>query len=262
MNIRNLLLVAVSTLPLTALSQTCSLPPGIYSERVRLEERYAKEVGNDYTGNKAIADDLLQQRRAVDLKYLKYMNQVASGADDIVRECCPASEHDPVAQRICSLSSYLKGGRQGVASFLESVPSDETSAHSLWILDEIAHSKGSGTEENKIPFQPLGPVSTYLHEVYRLVLRGNRAAVRKYLNLFTLANGDAAEQMEDDLEKLFLRKPELVAENWNIIREYPKALEAIDEMMSEPEKHQAVSDILSECSAKALNCDGLSSSLK
>jgi len=245
-----------------ALTQTCSLPPGLYSERTRLEERYSKEVGNDYVKNKAVADDLLRQRRAVDQKYLKYMSRVANGAPETVRGCCPPSQQDPVALRICALSSYVKGGRKGAARFLGSVPANEASAHSLWILDEIAHSQGSRTDESKIPFQPLGPVSTYVNELYKLVLAGNQDAARKYLSLFELADGEAAEGMEGDIEKLLLRKPALVAENWNIFREYPKALVTVDEMMSEGEKRQAVSSILKECSAKSLDCSSLSSSLK
>jgi hypothetical protein len=262
MDIRTVLVVAVLATSRPSLTQTCSLSPGLYSERTRLEERYAKEVGNDYAQNKAVADDLLRQRRAVDQKYLKYMSRVANGAPETVRGCCPPSQQDPVALRICALSSYMKGGRKNVASFLATVPANEASAHSLWILDEIAHSQGSGTDESKIPFQPLEPVSTYVNELYKLVLAGNQNAVRKYLSLFELADGDAAEGMEDDIERLFLRKPALVAKNWNIFRQYPKALATVDEMMSEGDKHQAVSSILKECSAKRLDCGSLSSSLK
>jgi hypothetical protein len=262
MDIRAAFVVAVLVTSRPALTQTCSLPSGLYSERTRLEERYAKKVGNDYVKNKAVADDLLRQRRAVDQKYLKYMSRVANGTPETVRACCPPSQQDPVALRICALSSYMKGRRKNVASFLASVPANETSAHSLWIIDEIAHSQGSGTDESKTPFQPFGPVSTYVNELYKLVLLGNQNAVRKYLSLFELADGDAAEGMEDDIEKLFLRKPALVAENWNVFRQYPKALASVDEMMSEDEKRQAVSSILKECSAKRLDCSSISSSLK
>ena len=262
MDIRAAFVVAVLVTSRPALTQTCSLPPGLYSERTRLEERYAKEVGNDYVQNKAVADDLLRQRRAVDQKYLKYMSRVANRTPGTVRGCCPLSQKDPVALRICALSSYMKGGRKNVASFLASVPANEASTHSLWILDEIAHSQGSGTDESKIPFQPLGPVSTYLNELHKLVLVSNQNAVRKYLGLFELADGDAAEGMEDDIEKLFLHKPGLVAENWNIFRQYHKALATVDELMSEGDKRQAVSSIRKECSAKSLDCSSLSSSLK
>lgn len=245
-----------------ALSQTCSLPTGLYSERTRLEEKYAKEVGNDYSQNKSVADEILQQKKAVDQKYLNYMNQVANGTSDTVHACCPPSQRDPVALRVCSLSSYIKGGRKDVASFLASVPTDKASAHSLWVLDEIAHSRESGADESKIPFQPSGPVSTYMSELNRLILIGDQNAIRKYFGLFVLADGDAAEQMEGNLEEFLLHKPAVVAENWSILREYPKALATMDEMMSESEKHQAVFSILKECSAKGLNCDGLSSALK
>jgi hypothetical protein len=262
MNMRTLLVVAVLLASRAALSQTCSLPPGLYSERTRLEERYAKEVSNDYAQHKTVADDLLQQRRAVDQKYLKYMSRVANGDSDTIGVCCPPSQQDPVALRVCALSSYIKGGRKDVASFLASIPADKASAHSLWLMDEMAHSQGSGADESKIPFQPSGPVSTYISELYKLVLAGDQNAIRKYFGLFVLADGDAAEQMEDNVEKFLLRKPVLVAKNWNILREYPKALATVDDMMPEAEKRQAVSSILTECSAKNLNCDGLSSSLK
>ena len=159
MDMRTLLVVAVLMASRPALSQTCSLPSGLYSERTRLEEKYAKEVGNDYSQKKAAADEILQQKKAVDQKYLKYMSRVANGTSDTVRACCPPSQQDPVALRVCSLSSYIKGGRKDVASFLASVPADKASAHSLWVLDEIAHSQGPGADESKIPFQPSEPVS-------------------------------------------------------------------------------------------------------
>lgn len=262
MDMRTVLVAAVLITARPALSQTCSLPPGLYSGRTRLEERYVKEVGNDYSQKRAIADEILQQQRAVDQKYLEYMSRVANGNPEIVRSCCPPSQQDPVALRVCALSSYIKGGRKDIPSFLASVPADKASAHSLWVLDEIAHSQGPGADESKIPFQPLGPVSTYISELYKLVLAGDQNAIRKYLGLFVLAEGDAGEQMEDNVEKLLLRKPVLVAGNWSIFREYPKAIATVSEMMSEGEKRNAVSRILKECSAKRLDCNGLSSSLK
>jgi hypothetical protein len=257
-----ILLSAVLMVSTPVLSQTCSLPSSLYAERTRLEDRYAKEVGNDYVQHKAVADDLMQQRRAVDQKYLKYMTRVANGTSDTVHACCPPSLQDPIALRVCALSSYMKSGREDVASFLASVPAGKISAHSLWVLDEIAHSQGAEADESKLPFQPLGPVSMYISELYKLVLTGNAEAIRKYLGLFVLADGDAAEEMEDNLEKVVLRKPALVAENWSVFREYPKALATVDEMMSEGERHQAVSSIRKECGAKNLKCEGLSSSFK
>jgi len=265
MDMHILLVAALLVASRPLLLQTCSLPPGLYSERTRLEERYDKEVGNDYLRNKAIADEILRQKSSVDRKYLAYMVRVANGSSQTVNACCPFSQEDPVTLRVCALSSYVKGGRKDAALFLASVPADKVSAHSLWLLDEIAHSEGPAADESKIPFQPSGPVSTYIGELYKLVLAGDQSAIRKYLGLFVLAQGDAgdaAEQMEDYLEKLLVRKPALVAENWSIFREYPKALANVDEMMSESERHQAVSGILGECSAKSLNCDGLTLALK
>jgi len=265
MDMRILLVAALLVASRPLLSQTCSLPQGLYSERTRLEERYEKEVGNDYLPNKAIADEILRQKSSVDQKYLTYMVRVANGSSQAVNDCCPSSQQDPVALRVCALSSYMKGGRREITSFLASVPTDKASAHSLWLLDEIAHSQGPRGDESKLPFGPSGPVSTYIAGLYKLVLAGDQNAIRKYLGLFVLAQGDtgdAAEQMEDYLEKLLVRKSALVAENWSIFREYPKALANVDEMMSESERHRAVSSILRECSAKSLNCDGLTSALK
>lgn len=243
--------------PRFATAQSCALPPDLYRERVHLVERYSKEVGNDYLLNKAAYDDIVRKRRAIDQKYFEYMGRVANGTPEAIRECCPTSQEDLIALRICALSSYLQSGGKNVQSFLASVPGDQKSAQSLWLLDEVAHSQGPGADESKIPFQPLGPVSTFISELYTLVLAGDQNAIRKYLGLFELAQGttgDAAEQMEDYLEKLLLGKPALVAENWNIFREHPKALADVNEMMSEDETRQVVSSILKECSAKGRDC--------
>lgn len=259
---RNLLAAVVLMAVAPVLAQTCSLPADIYRQRVQLERRYSKEVGNDYSKNQSIADGILREQKAIDRVYLSYIDQVANGTLETIHGCCPSSLRDPVALKVCALSLYIKTGRRDAALFTASVPRDQASADSLWILDEIVYSQRPELEKDKVPFHPLGPVSTYLEELYKLVLAGNGGAIREYLGLFELAHGDAAEQMEDDAEKLFLRKPALIAENWSIVRDHHKALAILDEMMSVAEKREAVSGIQKECVAKSLNCDGLSSSLK
>jgi len=259
---RNLLAVVVLMAAAPVLGQTCSLPADLYRQRVQLDRRYSKEVGNDYSKNQSTADGILREQRAIDGVYLSYITQVANGTLETIHGCCPSSLRDPVALKVCALSLYIKTGRKSAALFTASVPRDQASADSLWKLDEIVYSQRPELEKDKVPFHPLGPVSTYLDELDKLVVSGNDDAIRRYLGLFELAHGDAAEQMEDDAEKLFLRKPALIAEKWNIIRDHHKVLAILDQMMSEGDKHQAVSSILTECSARNLNCDGLSSSLK
>ena len=244
-----------------ALSQTCSLPPDLYRERVRLVERYAEEVGNNYLQNKAAYDDILQKKRAVDQKYFEYMGRVANGTSETIRECCPSSQEDLIALRICALSSYLQSGRKNVESFLASVPGDQKSAQSLWLLDEIVYSH-EREAANQIPFRPLGPVTSYLSELYKLVLKGEQEAIRKYLSLVPLAEGDAGEQMAAQGQKLFLDHPRLMIENWDIFGKYPETLETIREMMSTQEKHQALSAVQKECSTKRRNCREISSFLE
>jgi len=105
-------------------------------------------------------------------------------------------------------------------------------------------------------------VTTYIEELYRLVRSGNHVALRKFLRLLELANGEAAEGIEGDMEELLMHHPGIAAVDWRIMREYPEAIETVNEMMEDDAKHQAVKGILQECSVRHLDCDGLSSSFK
>jgi hypothetical protein len=189
------------------------------------------------------------------------MYQIADGTAESIQRCCPQGLKDPIMIQMCNLGSYIQGKRRGVGSFIDFVPSDKSSAHSLWVLDDVAFARGTETKGHT-PFAPLGPVSTYIEELYRLVLSGNQEALRKFLVLSQLSNGDAGEQIEGDIEKILLHYPEIAAVNWKIIKAYPSAIEMVKEMMEDNDRQQAVKGILHECSAKNLDCDGLSSALK
>jgi len=243
-------------------SQVCSPPPTLYRERVMLDERYAKEVGNHYTEHEGIAAKIDAQRNAIDRKYLGFMHQVTDGTTESIRRCCPQGLKDPIMIQMCNLGSYIQGGRKGVTSFLELVPKDKSSAYGLWVLSEIAFPREPEAEDGRTPFAPYGPVTTYIEELYRLVRSGNHVALRKFLRLLELANGEAAEGIEGDMEELLMHHPGIAAVDWRIMREYPEAIETVNEMMEDDAKHQAVKGILQECSVRHLDCDGLSSSFK
>jgi len=242
-------------------SQACSPPATLWRDRVLLEQRYAKEVGNDYTGHEQIAAQITAQKKAIDRKYLGFMNQIADGTPESIHRCCPQGLKDPAMIQMCNLGSYIQGKRQGVASFLDLVPSDKSSAHSLWILDDVAFARGTEMKDHT-PFGPYGPVTTYIEELYRLVRSGNQKALRKFLRLLELSYGEAGEEIEGDIEDLLMHHPGLAAVNWKIMKEYPEAIKTVNEMMEDDAKHQAVKGILGECSARHLDCDGLSSSFK
>jgi len=248
--------------PVMLQSQVCSPSPTLYRDRVMLEQRYEKEVGDHYTEHEEIAAKINAQQDAIDRIYLGFMHQITDGTAESIHRCCPQGLKDPIMIQMCNLGSYIQGGRRGVASFLELVPKEETSAYGLWVLDRIAFPREPETKSGRTPFAPYGPVTTYIEELYRLVRSGNQIALRKFLRLLELANGEAAEGIEGDMEELLMHHPGIAAVDWKIMRKYPEAVEIVNEMMDDDAKHQAVKGILHECSVRHLDCDALSSSFK
>jgi hypothetical protein len=255
----------VLSLVLALRGGNCELKPDLYQARKAITERYAREVGNDYAGHRSVANELRAQKRDIDKQYFEYMSAVSQAASqekpEGVQACCSAPP-DPIAHQICILGAYMQGHRKDSAAFVKGVPADKESAAALWALDEIAYANGDQGNQSALPFGPEGPVNQYLKELFRLVIRGNNEAIKKYLGLYAFADGEYAEAMEDQLETLILDHPKVVLSNWRLIKTYNRALSDLRETMSAEKKQQASSRIQKECAPEGQECTEVLALLK
>jgi hypothetical protein len=229
---------------------------GLYESRLDIEDRYTRQVGNDYLGHKSVADALLQQKREIDKEYARFMLEVERNPT-----CCASVPQDPIEKHVCALALYRPNKNAAVADFLKDVPDDKESAAALMVMDEIAY----GTNERNstgLAFGPYGPVTNYLTDLFRLASAGDKEALRKFLGLYAFATGEYAEALEDDAEKLFLEHSRIVVLNWQLIRTHTDLLPDLSNMMSRDQKVEARSQIKRQCSLLHRKCDEILASLK
>ncbi|HEV2396238.1 MAG TPA: hypothetical protein VGS27_04820 [Candidatus Sulfotelmatobacter sp.] len=239
----------------------CGLKTGLYQARKNVVAQYAREVGNDYAGRQALADTLLKQQKEIDRQYHSFMERVSQTGSVEKRAqaevCCRQTGGDPIAHLICGLATYLRDDRRDPAAFLESVPADKESANALWALDEIASSQGDETGKAVAPFGPSGPVDRYLHELFRLTANGEPEAIKKYLGLYPLADGEYAESMEDQLERLFFEHPAVILRHWALFKADTRIFADLKESLSSEQKQRIVSGAKANCSIDRTACKEL-----
>lgn len=248
--------LTVITLICSAHSQECQVEPARYNERAKIEHRYDVEVGNDYVTHKSVADALLNQKKEIDRDYARFMLYAEHRP-----QCCPTESQDLISKHFCALVRYRASNRTGIADFLADIPKDKQSAHALWVLDEIALGT-SQQDSTGLPFAPYGPVQDYLGGLFRLTEQGNPAALRKFLTLYSFADGEYAESLEDETERLFTQHPEIVVTNWETIRKYPGLLSDMREMMSNELMGEVSSKLQRQCSLQHRECAEILSALK
>jgi hypothetical protein len=141
--------------------------------------------------------------------------------------------------------------------FLESVPTVSRTREALWALDDIAHLHGSDSSGNgAVLFGPYGPVTLYLDELYQLVRSGNKEAISKYLGLYPHADGEHAEQMDDQMQKLLSSDTDLVLREWVLFKQHRKALLKLRDVLPTDEKKdlQAKLRTKQECAKRSSAC--------
>lgn len=176
-------------------------------------------------------------------------------------QCCLTESQDPISRHVCALVRYRASNRTAIPVFLVDIPKNKSSASALWALDEIALGT-SQPDSTTLPFAPYGPVQSYLSELFRLTEGGNVEALRNFLSLYSFADGEYAESLEDETEKLFAQHPEIVVANWQTISKYPSLLSNMHEMMPNNLKAEALSKVQRQCSLVHRECGEILSALK
>jgi len=235
----------------------CQLRKGLYERRLALIASGAA-YGGETSENTPASEEL----KAIDEEYFQLMSRLSDveSQEGAIAECCGADVQDPVAQIECKFARYLIAGRKDSRLLLESVPTDKVGRDALWTLDPIAHFRDE-RDHNNIPslFKPYGPVTLYLDELYRLVARGNKEAISKYLNLYLYSDGEHAEEMDDQLLKLLRSHLGIVLGEWDVFRRHRKALLKFAAFLPNDEKKllRAKVDASKECAVRSEPCSEL-----
>jgi hypothetical protein len=209
----------------------CRLRAGLYQQRKQLESDYAMQVGSDSAAHREIADKLVAKMNAIDAEYYRFLYTLADagarGGYGSMVACSNMAKHDPIARQMAALVWYLYNGRRDPASLIASLPHTKAQLTDFWNLDTIA-THGEPEEPTSLPGIPLpdGLVEKYISELFALVTSGNTAAIREYFYIYSNADGDYAEFMQDQVTLLFKDHAELVLSNWPLFRPYGQKLGA------------------------------------
>ena len=71
-----------------------------------------------------------------------------------------------------------------------------------------------------------------------MVTKGDKPALQKYLQLYLRADGAFAEDMADQVEKLFFEHPDIVLDNWDAIKDNQLVIENLQFLLPEDRKQQ------------------------
>jgi len=200
-------------------------------------------------------------------EYFQFMLRVSNGENQqgTESECCKDTMEDPVARIVCKFVKYLRTDKKDRGLLLESVPADPTGRQALWALEPIASFRAEHDAEN-VPelFKPYGPVHLYLDELYRLVSRGDKEAISKYLELYLHSDGEHAEQMDDQIEDLLKSHLDAVLTQWGIFKLHRKALLRFMAFLPSDEKDllRSTIDANKKCAIRVEACSELKTLLR
>jgi len=224
-----------------SVDSSCKLPPDLFDRRAVLEKQLGSAIPPVEPGGMT-ADEIRARLKAVDEQYYQFMMALSDDAQQHcwvrMKACCARSPQDPVARLTCRLALYLT--KQSTAKeFVEQFPASGD-LDPLWALDEIANVKSIPNGPNTLPplFGPDGPFHSYTTELLKLVTKDDKQALQKYLQLSLSAEGYFAEDMEDQVQKLFVEHPQVVLDNWDALKSNYLVTEVLAEEFSEDEKRQ------------------------
>ena len=190
-----------------------------------LESEYWSQVGNDYTRHQALADKLTAKISRVDAEYYRFLYALAEfevkGDSESLAACRAASAKDPIGHLLAALVWYLHGGRNDPGSFIASLPRTKDQLAVFWSLDTI-YRHGQPNLPSGLPgiSLPYGLINRYLTELFKLVTQADPSAVHEYSYLYSDADGDYGEFMQDQVTELFKERTELILQNWGLFRSY------------------------------------------
>ena len=252
---KQFILVVIAALVAIAIDgqeSNCKLPKDLFKRRSALVAELVKRQGDA-----ALSKEL----ESTNAKYFQFIVTVSQKEDATSAHsktaCCESSSQDPIADIICKFSEYLKSDRKNTELLVDSVPTSSQGREALWALDEIAHVHDQD-HPGSFPalFGPSGPVTLYIDELYRLGRSGDRKALSKFLGLYSFSDGEYAEQMDDQMEKLFNSDLDFVLRQWDLFERNHKALVKVRDYLPSDEKQTLRTKLAAEkeCATRSQAC--------
>jgi hypothetical protein len=208
-------------------------------------------------------DERRAQIRAFDERYYEFMMALSDDASQHLlaelKSCCAQNTHDPIARLTCRLALYLTN-QSTAKGFVEQFPvSGDLDA--FWALDAIAYVKD---KPNSLPplFGEGGPVDLYTTELLRLATKGDKQALRKYLQLYLRAEGVFADDMVGQVKGLFSERPEFVLNNWYTLKKNEHVIPNLQDSLSDDEKRQMKQNYAQYCHINESACTEVIRALK
>jgi hypothetical protein len=259
----------VVALSITCIAQSvvndCKLSPDLFNRRTAMVKELDSEIAaTRMKPGLSISEKNLQgQLRVADQEYHRFMMAVSENAMQHrlgqLNTCCRENVGEPVARLVCGLALYLT--KQNTAEgFVQGFPATDDLQH-FWALDEIANVEQTPKSVPPL-FAPDGPVSLYISELFKLVEKGDKRALQKYLELYLHADGQYAELMQDQMEHLFSERPKIVLDNWAPIRSNQRVIANLQDSLSVNQKQQIKSQFRRYCYVNAMACRDLIAALK
>lgn len=244
----------------TAGQDTCRLGNGLFERRAALISggANAAETSDETSASKEL--------EKINEQYFQFLMRVSGENNQPEAEstCCRGTEEDPVARIVCRFARYLKTGKKDRRLLMDSVPTDSTGRAALWALEPLAYLHAEREPQN-VPalFKPSGPVTLYLHEIFALVRLGDREAASKYLELYSYADSEHAEEMDDQIENLLRKQLGLVLTEWDTFKVHRQALAKFVAFLSSDERRSLRSGVARNkaCPLHSESCHDLQSLL-
>jgi hypothetical protein len=209
----------------------CGVSKGLYEEWLGTNKPGAHKGAGALMDGAPVASES-DRRKAITKEYRNFFRCLSDTAEhrdmNAVLDRCREVENDRLAWLACRTAAYLKSGRTDGKDFLDSLPTGKKGAELVWDLDAV----GGGSQDGSAGiFLPNGPAYKLVDELFLLVLDDKDTAVVKYLALASLAPGDAARHVDEQLKLLLRESPAVVVKRWMVFRQYqPKLKKVLAEM--------------------------------
>jgi hypothetical protein len=205
----------------------CGVSKGLYEEWLGLTKPAARKGAGALMDGAPAAPES-DRRKAIAKEYQSFFRCLSDTAEhkdvNAVLERCRDVESDRVAWLACRTAAYLKSGRADGKDFLDSLPAGKKGAELIWDLDAIGGNLETGSAAI---FIPNGPAYKLIDELFLLVLDDKDTAAVKYLALASVASGNAARHMDEQLKLLLRESPAVVVKRWMVFRQYQSKLKKV-----------------------------------
>ena len=257
----NSLLLCVLVLPVQAaeLPARPQLKPGVFERRVALERmlghvQWSHPVASQRSESAAALNEEIQ---IIDQRYSLFISAVADSAyrrdAAEVSALCGGADNDPIGLLTCRLANYIIGARKNEGQFVAQFPTAGRNLQALWMVGRIPNGKGG----RPILFEPDGPTDLYINELYRIVEKGSPRALGTYVRVYCAADGEYAEFMQDQMEKLFREHIEVVLRNWAEFKKCSAFLSSLRGEFSKSERQAILTDAHQYCGGYPTACNKL-----